>query len=290
MNACVCRNLINFMKNILLVLSILFLGCNTEPTLLDIYKKEITTLKTEDQIEDYWNKLLKLDQEALKTGKYSTKEHDSLNITHMMRTALMFEIHGAKFYNFDNVVPEMHFTHNYFGESKIAFWPLIKKCVNVRGDIKLLQYPEYQLEGVTNTFYDYSIYSDKNKHEFLLNKLNVLESTSVSNDLFEALNYQTSLLELKDSAIIGKWQRQQIKGLNENDFFEFVKMSDNLIYYRKNQRIQKLELIKIIENTKFYRVEKEPFGWSFKLEENRDLSLIDENEVVLINYSKFNYN
>ncbi|MGB6268182.1 MAG: hypothetical protein WBF67_04155, partial [Olleya sp.] len=281
------RNLIILMKYILLVFLILLFGCNTTPTLLDTYKNEISALKTEAEIDAYWKHLLDLDQNALLKGKYTTKEHDSLSITHMIQTALMFEIHGDKSYKLNNTVIEMHFAHNYFGPSNIAFWPIINKYVELRGDRKLLQYPAYQLEGTTLTFYDYSIYSQKDKQDSLMKNLDVLESDQVSKDLFEALNYQISLRELNYASSIGKWQRQPFKTIKEDGFFELVKMSNNSIYYRKNERLQKLELIKTVENTKFYRVEKEPFGWSFKLKEDGNLSLIDDNETVLISYSKF---
>ena len=107
-----------------------------------------------------------------------------------MRTALMLEIHGVKSYKSNNIVPEMHLTHNNYGPSTLAFWPIIKKCVTVRGDAKLIQYPAYQLEAVANNFYVYSVYGENNRHVNLLKKLNLIESNSVSKDLYEVLNYQ----------------------------------------------------------------------------------------------------
>ena len=88
-----------------------------------------------------------------------------------MRTALMLEIHGVKSYKSNNIVPEMHLTHNNYGPSTLAFWPIIKKCVTVRGDAKLIQYPAYQLEAVANNFYVYSVYGENNRHVNLLKKL-----------------------------------------------------------------------------------------------------------------------
>lgn len=276
-----------FMKNflILFVISFLLLSCN-KPTLLDTYKAEISSLKTEEEIEAYWNKLLVLDQNALENNKYSIKQYDSVSITHMMRTALMFEIHGSNTYKLNNTVPEMHFTHNYFGLSNLAFWPIIKECVNVRGNRKILQYPAYQLEGIAGSFYDYSVYGQPEKHLQLLEKLNKTESDIVSQDLYKTLIYQIKLKKLKLVELVGKWQRQPFKEIKIDGFFEFVKMSDNLLYHIKNERPQKLELVEKTKNYKIYRIEKEPFGWSYKLNNNGELSLIDDNDEVLISYSK----
>jgi len=49
-------------------------------------------------------------------------------------------------------------------------------------------------------------------------------------------------------------------------------------------------LLEIKSNSKIYRIEKEPFGWSFKLDNNGDLSLIDNENEVLIFYSKYTSN
>lgn len=274
--------------SVLIILFVTFIiGCSKpELTLLDHYTTEILALKTEAEIDAYWDNLQYLDQNALKTGRYSVIEQDSISITHMMRTALMFEIHGVKAYKLNNIVPEMHFTHNNFGPSSLVFWPIIKACVKVRGNTKIFDYPAYQLEGITNNFYDYSIYGQKEKYNSLISKLEKIESDKVSHDLMDVLNYQKSLLDLKELKYIGKWFRQQIKGLNESDYFEFVKMSNGETYCKEGGRLQKLELIKSEKNSISYRIEKEPFGWSYKLKNNGDLSLIDDKETVLINYSK----
>jgi hypothetical protein len=276
------------MKNsiFLIILALFSIGCS-KTTLLDEYREEISALKTESEIDAYWDNLSKIDQTALEKGKYSVKEYDSISITHMMRTALIFEIHGTEFYKLNNSVPEMHFTHNYFGPSTIAFWPIIKQCISVRGNNKIFGYPAYQLEGITNNFYDYSIYGQKDKYDLLLNKLNKTETNIVSQELFDVLSYQKRLTELSEVVSIGKWYSQQIRGNNEDGYFEFIKMSDNQIYCKKNGRVQKLDLIKNDEFYKVYRVEKEPFGWSYILKNNGDLTLVDDKNEILINYSNY---
>ena len=185
-----------------------------------------------------------------------------------MRTALMFEIHGGKYFALDNIIPEMHLIHNYFAPSNLAFWPLIKQCVKIKGKSRVLQYPAYQLEGVAISLYDYSVYGQKKKHALLLNRLNSIESNTVSKDLFKALKYYQEISKLQMAKVVGKWKRQEIKGVNLNSFFEFVILSDNNLYRKIEGRLTKLNLIKIEENTKIYRIENEPFFWSFKLDNN----------------------
>ena len=190
------------MKSIYLLFSalVLFTSCSKK-TLLSEYKKEISALKTNQDIKSYWKDLLDQDQNVLYKDNYIAKQHDSLTITHMIKSALMIEIHGLEHYIPNNSVIEMHYTHNYFGPSQIAYWPIIKTCANARGKQKLIQYPAYQLEGISSTFYGYSIYGETNKHQLLLEKLNKIESNSVSEDLYKALMYQLKLQKLKDSNI-----------------------------------------------------------------------------------------
>lgn len=279
------------MKNILYIFILfIFISSCSNRTLLNDYRKEVSELKTEAEINMYWDKLLKLDQDALEIGKYTTEEHDSISITHMMRTALMLEIHGVKSYKSNNIVPEMHLTHNNYGPSTLAFWPIIKKCVTVRGDAKLIQYPVYQLEAVANNFYGYSVYGENNRHANLLKKLNLIESNSVSKDLYEVLNYQKKIKALDQVKVLGIWQKQSFKNIKELGFFEFIELSDSNLYHKQNERLQKLELLEIKSNSKIYRIEKEPFGWSFKLDSNGDLSLIDDENEVLIFYTKYTSN
>ncbi|WP_299886188.1 hypothetical protein [uncultured Lacinutrix sp.] len=266
---------------------IVLISCSQQPTLIEQYKAEISALKTEEEIDAYWKKLHEMDQKALEKEKQDVRYHDSVSITHMLRTALMFEIHGSKTYKYNNIVAELHFTHNYFGVSNIAFWPIIKECVKVKGEKRVILYPAYQLEGMALTFYDYTVSSQELKHNELLNTLNKIESDSVSKTLFEALKYQTKINNLKEVNVIGKWQRELFKDVIEDGFFEFVKMSDNSLYYRKNKRLQKLEFIKSQADSKFYRIEKEPFDWSYELKSNGDLSLLDNKNEILIEYSKF---
>lgn len=276
------------MKSIYLLFSalVLFTSCSKK-TLLSVYKEEISALKTDQDIKNYWKNLLEQDQNALTIGKYTTKQHDSLTITHMIKSALMIEIHGLENYLPNNSVIEMHYTHNYFGSSQITYWPIIKTCANARGKQKLIQYPAYQLEGISSTFYGYSIYGETNKHQLLLEKLNKIGSNSVSKDLYKALIYQLKLQKLKEIEVLGIWQLQPFKTMKEDGYFEFVKMNDNNVYYRKHKRIQKLELIKTSDSVKYYRVEKEPFGWQFVLDQKGHLSLNDETGSILISYSKY---
>lgn len=269
---------------VLITTLVLFTSC-AKKTLLSKYKEEISALKTDQDIEDYWKDLLNQDQNALYKDNYIAKQHDSLTITHMIKSALMIEIHGLEHYLPNNSVIEMHHIHNYFGPSQIAYWPIIKTCANARGNQKLIQYPAYQLEGISLTFYNYSVYGESNKHQSLLEKLNKINSNTISKDLYEAFIYQLKLQKLKETEVIGKWQLQSFKTKKEDGYFEFVKMNDNNLYYRKHKRIQKLKLVKTSNNIKYYRVKKEPFGWQFVLDHNGQLSLNDETNSVLISYS-----
>lgn len=62
-------------------------------------------------------------------------------------------------------------------------------------------------------------------------------------------------------------------------------MSDDNLYLKNTGRIQKLELIKKGPKSKVYRIENEPFGWSYVYENDGSLTLIDEKENDLIKYT-----
>lgn len=268
-----------------ILVTIVLHSCKKKSTLLEDYKNEISVLQTDVEIKSYWNQLYLNDQESLKIDSDSVKKFDSISITQMMKTALMFEIHGDKAYKFTNHVPSLNLSHNYFGTSSLAFWPIVKLCIKER--IDLLQYPAYQLECITGTLFDYSIYFQKEKHQNLLNKLDKIESNTVSKDLFETLNYQAELNKLKEVTVIGKWRRQQFEDSLDDGFFEIIEMSDGKIYYSRGERLQKLELIKSEADDKFYRIVNEPFGWYYSLSKNGNLKLIDDKDSILISYSKF---
>jgi len=64
------------LKNILYIFILfIFISSCSNRTLLNDYRKEVSELKTEAEINMYWDKLLKLDQDALEIGKHTTEEH-----------------------------------------------------------------------------------------------------------------------------------------------------------------------------------------------------------------------
>ena len=63
-------------------------------------------------------------------------------------------------------------------------------------------------------------------------------------------------------------------------------MSDNSIYLKRNNRFQKLVLIKTETDSKIFRIENEPFGWYYKLKPDGNLSLLDSQNTVLIDYKR----
>jgi hypothetical protein len=248
---------------------------------------EIRLLKTADEKEAYWEKLLHLDQEVLLNTE-DRERNDSIALENMYRTALMFEIHGVEAYAMNNTVPILNLAHNQIAEAQIAFWPIILQCATKGGIIQSFggTYPAYQLESISLPFYNYSLVNKEALYPSLLNKVRVDNSTSVSKSIIRIFEKQKKLQKLQRKKSLGKWKNQPLKDIEEDVFFEIVQMSDGKIYISNNGRIQALERIKTTSELTFYRIAGEPFGWYYALGTDGTLSLLNDNNEILIRYNK----
>lgn len=274
-----------------LILSILFiLSIKTASAQIPVneYRKEILNLKTDTDFQIYWDKLYKIDQEIL-VKLDDTKKADSLSIDNMIRTALLFEIHGEKVYNPNNVVPIVNLTHNIIGDCQIAFWSIIKKCSKVGGVIDRFggKFPTYQLESVGLTFYNYSFLNQESKYTLLVDKMDLATNENVVLNLLKAFENQKRLYRLKEIKVLNEWFAQPFIDLKEEDTFSFVLMSDEQLYVKKRINLQKLQLVQSKSKSKIYRIEKEPFGWTYEYGTNGSLTLRDEKENTLIEYTRY---
>lgn len=251
------------------------------------YELEISNLKTENEIASYWKSIEKIDQEILVAIK-DIKRADSISTDNMIKTALLFKIHGDKAYKPYNTVPILNLSHNSVSNNQIVFWSIIEKCEKVGGVIKNFggKYPSYQLESVSMCFYHYSLYKQDSIYSKLANKINQLSSKNTVKNLLKSYNDTKKTYKLKEIKVLNKWYLQPFKEMKEEGVFEFVLMSDKNLYLRKKERIQKLLLTSEKKNSKTYRIENEPFGWHYKLLNDGSLYLLDENSKVLIEYSR----
>ena len=249
-------------------------------------EKEIRNLKTEKQKEKYWKKLEYLDQEILLNAE-STAIYDSISIDNMIRTAMMFEIHGVK----DHIIPIVNLSHNYIDDAQIAYWAIILQSVE-KGGVVIKSagggYPAYQLESISMKFYNgYSLLNQESIYPQLLQKIKVDLSQKSSSRLFNLYEEHKKLQKTPIKQVIGKWKKQSFKDWTEIGFFELVATNNDELLLKNNERLQKLILIESNSEFKYYRVENEPFGWFYKLDNEGDLSLINDENQVLISYSKY---
>ncbi|EPR73119.1 hypothetical protein ADIWIN_1900 [Winogradskyella psychrotolerans RS-3] len=273
----------------LILTAIATTSCKQDTILpIETYKAEISSLKNEDEISMYWDKLYDLDQSMLKNSK-SSREIDSTSITNMLRTALLYETHGNKIFSPRTHVPTLNLIHNYTAESNLAFWPIIRERVKAGGTIFEMGagYPAYQLEGISFSFYDYSLFNQDSIHQSLVTKLNARTYETVSLSLIASFQELVDLRKLTTQKVLGKWRRQHFKNRDNEriDYFEFVKMSDHQIYLRRAGRLLKLNPIKNEKDYIIYRIENEPFGFHYKLKKNGELFLINDVGDFLITYS-----
>jgi len=249
------------------------------------YRAEIENLKSEKQLNDYWNRLYKIDQEVL-VNTSDLKTTDSISVSNMVRTALIFDIHGMNAYNPNGLLPILNLSHNYIGQSQLVYWEIIEKCAEIGGTIKSFggKYPAYQLESVSLTFYNYSLINQETKYPNLVKKLSKLKTVDIVDELLKSLEYQDELRKLSEVAVLNSWHLQSLKNRNDEGKFSIVKMSDDNVYLKKHGRIQKLELIKTKDKSKIFRIENEPFGWNYIYGNDGSLTLIDNDKNELIEY------
>ncbi|MEM5540727.1 hypothetical protein [Olleya sp. AS48] len=277
-------------KNIAILLTILFsvnFGFSQIP--IEEYRAEIEQLETDTQVNEYWKDLHKIDQEIL-VNTSDLKIADSISISNMIKTAILFDIHETKGYNsggYSGFLPILNLSHNYIGQSQLAYWSIIEKCAEIGGAIDSFggKYPAYQLESVSLTFYNYSLFNQEAKYQNLVNKLSKIKTEDIISELSKSFEYQNELRKLSEIAVLNSWYLQNHQDRIDEGEFSIVKMSDDNVYLKKYGRIQKLELIKTGAKSKTYRIENEPFGWNYVYGNDGSLTLIDEKENELINYT-----
>ncbi len=111
-------------KNITILIPLLFSICFSFSQIpIEAYRSEIEALITEKEINDYWNVLYKIDQEVLlKTT--NLRKADSISVSNMIKTSLLFDIHGTKGYRangFSGILPLINLSHNHIGLCHVAY-------------------------------------------------------------------------------------------------------------------------------------------------------------------------
>ncbi|BAO76952.1 hypothetical protein [Winogradskyella sp. PG-2] len=257
---------------------------------IEKYKEDISDLKSKKEIEKYWADLYKTDQDTLlKLPKDNLIVFDSLSTSLMIRTALMYKVHGKKAHTLNNFTPTLNQAHNYIATASLLLWKIIYERISLRnkGDLLTDVNLGYELEHISSSFYYYSLVGKESRYEDLVEKLNRIDTSETVKRLNTIYENQKKFKILKSNDIIGQWYLQPFSNMKEEGSFEFVKMSDGLIYYKKGGYLQELILIGTIENKKLYRIKGEPFGWYYELSDKNQLTLLDDHKEELIKYTLF---
>lgn len=273
-----------------LTIILFVVSCKSKAQLpVEIYNQEISKIKTAKDVESYWKTLNHDDQNVLMQTQDMAK-YDSISISYMLRTALFYERFSDSIFNHQTVVPTLNLIHNLDAKANVAFWPIIKARLKKGGTILEAGggYPAYQLEGISYSYYDYSLYGQTEVQQQLAKKLNTLPFKKVSTELQSIYQETKNLQTLKPKTTIGKWYRQAFKNNIDEDlgYFEIIEMNDNNLYLKRKHRLLKVITSNKTENTSIFKIENEPFGWYYKLQ-NGNLSLINNAGQVLISYRKF---
>lgn len=249
------------------------------------YKKEISSLKTLEEVSNYWDQLQNIDQNVLIKEKDKIK-NDSISTSLMIRTVLLFEYQNEKTYQLYKFVPLLNMSHTRNSTSAKLFWPIIEKYKTVISKISD-SYPSYPLESIGLNYYGYSLLNQDAIYNNLISKLqNNFSNEKLIQELISSHENFKKIHSYKCIKRLFKWQEQRFKDTKEDGFFEFVKMSDKNLYRLNNYGgLQKLIFVQKKDKFKYYQIEGEPFGWLYKLGKDGSLFLMD-NEKVLIEYTK----
>ena len=255
---------------------------------IEHYRTKIKELKTKTEYNAFWDSIVQLDQQVLmKTGPVN--KFDSLSIDLMVRTALMFEQHGVEAYNVYSPAPVLNFVHSSVSESLLAFWPIITDCVNA-GDGAITQmgggFPAYQLESISLSFYSYSLFQKDDKYPALLEKLNQYSENAVIPNLLKAFEKHKAIQALQKLKTLNSWYVEELIGLLDERTFSIVILEDDALYVTRSHYRHKLNLVTETPSKKIYRIENEPFGWSYELGTTGDLKLLDQFGNVLMAYTQ----
>ncbi|ADF51586.1 hypothetical protein ZPR_1247 [Zunongwangia profunda SM-A87] len=271
----------------LLIICTLSFNCLSQiPT--EAYREEIKALKTDDEIADYWKIINELDQEVLLKTEDRFR-YDSISVDNMIRTSLLFKIHGNKGYvliskTSSAILPIVNLAHNRDAKINLAYWSLIANEEIIKR-FKTSLFPSYTLESLSLSAYDYSLVNQESRYAYLLEKLAEMPA---EDDLVKRLEklfseYKiTKDLEVLD--VIGEWQNQAFKNQKTGGNFQLVKLADQNFYFlRFDSRI----LLEKIEKdaVDIFKVSGYPFGWYYTYNEEGELILYDQNDEILIEYS-----
>lgn len=270
-------------------ISILLFNCNREIKVdlpLDDYKKEIQALNKEDYYR-FWEELNSFDQNVV-LGAKDYKVFDSLSLVTLIKSALFYELKGDSIFLAPNTYNEFFFIHNQIPKANLDFWPLLIKQKEITGNV--LMYPSYQLEGLTGSFYDYSVFGQDSIYDTLLAKIKPHQSKSLSDALVETYLETKRLQKFSVIDQVGIWHRQRFKDgpidpkLGD---FELLKLSDNNLYLRFNEaRFIPLDIIDTNDEKLIFETKYEPFGWYYVHNDKGDLSLYNEKDILLVTYTK----
>ncbi|RNC83477.1 MAG: hypothetical protein ED556_13040 [Winogradskyella sp.] len=253
---------------------------------LEEYKNEIKALNSKDY-HTYWEQLRNFDQKVVIEAK-NYKAYDSLTLVTLIKSALFYELKGDSIFKAPNTYNEIFFIHNHIPKSNLDFWPLLIKQKEIKDDV--LMFPSYQLEGITSSFYDYSVFGQDSIYEHLLSQIKPDSDKKLSEALIDTYLETKRIQKLSIKEEIGAWHRKRFKSEAyepPKGNFELLKLSDNGYYIRFNKT--GFKPVNIIENnTKdfAFRPKYDPFGWYFVLDNNGDLRLYNEKDDLLIAYTK----
>ena len=271
---------------VLLIICILSFNCLGQiPT--ETYLEEIKALKTDDEIADYWKKIHELDQKVLVNTEDRYK-HDSISVDNMIRTSLLFQIHGTKGYvlstkTSSTFVPIFNLVHNYDAKMNLAFWSLITHEEIIKRF--KTSYPGYTLESLSLSAYDYSLVNQESRYAYLLEKL---ADMPAEDDLVKKLEKLFSEYKIRKDLevldVIGEWQNQAFKNQKTGGNFQLVKLADQNFYFLRSE--SRILLEKIEKDTVYiFKVSGYPFGWYYTYNDEGELILYDQNDEILIEYS-----
>lgn len=251
------------------------------------YRQEINNLKDKNAIKAYWQRLMDVDQKAV-NDKVDLAIGDSIFVDNMIQITLLTNILAEKsaVQNITNVLPAITLIHNQSSQSNLAFWPVLQKIH--KNYMPLFSYPSYLLEGEMLEFYNYSMFGKDEQYAAVIAKLDAVtnQDKDVIANLLEAYEHSKVLRKLTTQKVWHTWYVDEGLGtINKEETFSFREMSDGHLYISNRSNLQRLYKISSQKDVTLYRIANEPLGWTYRYTKKGGLSLLDEEEKVLLTYT-----
>lgn len=260
-------------------------------------RSEVSNLSSNTEIMHYWDYIETVDQDSLVTIKirdypvYSydsiSRIKDSIAYTNMIRSAIMIEVHGTAGLNANRSrIPLLAYTHHPSADAMELFFPYIEFSAQVGGSISTFggEYPYYPINGLCEVKYNTSIILNDTIAKSLRLKMDTTISFSIADSLNSLFIQEQKRKSYKIKDTVGVWLSESFNGAGDFKNMSIVTLEDGRYYY-KDLGCSICTPTPLIElELNLFGFANNPFEWYLRITKSGRLSLVDSNNLVIMEY------